>query len=254
MLKKVALFSLALGCLVSHNSVKAFEFPEKVPFGEVSANVNFASSYIWRGEIQNGNNPAIQGGFDYSVGLLGDYISAYAGIWGSPAGNTDGNLELDYYGGLSGAVPGLEDFLSYDAGILHYDYPGLGEHVAGSQDFTEYYGSIAVAVPFYDIGLSFYYGASPTGYGANHGYNYMNVGAEVPIPGTPFTAFGGFGSTGKDEAGQDGYTDYTGGIGFAAFGLDHSVYFSGTEGYSSNDTDGVSGGGNHIVYTVGASF
>ena len=37
---------------------------------------------------------------------------------GSPAGNTDGNLELDYYGGISGAVPMLEDYLSYDGGIL----------------------------------------------------------------------------------------------------------------------------------------
>ena len=53
---------------------------------------------------------------------------------------------------------------------------------------------------------------------------------------------------------QDGYQDYTAGLSFAAFGLDHSVYFSGTSGYSSNDTDGVSGGGDHIVYTVGASF
>ena len=254
MLKKMLVFSLALGGITTFNSVKAFEFPEKVPFGEVSANVNFATSYIWRGEVQNGNNPAIQGGLDYSIGLVDDYVSAYAGIWGSPAGNTDGNLELDYYGGISGAVPMLEDYLSYDGGILYYDYPGLGEHVAGSQDFIEYYGSLGIAVPFYDIGLSVYYGNSPNGYGANYGYDYINVGAEIPVPGTPFTAFGGFGSTGKEEAGQDGYQDYTAGLSFSAFGLDHSVYYSGTSGYSSNDTDGESGGGNHIVYTVGASF
>ena len=46
------------------------------------------------------------------------------------AGNTDGNLELDYYGGISDAVPMLEDYLPYDGGILYYDYPGLGDHVA----------------------------------------------------------------------------------------------------------------------------
>ena len=45
---------------------KSCEFPEELPIpGEVSANVTLASSYIWRGEVQNGNNPAIQGGFDY---------------------------------------------------------------------------------------------------------------------------------------------------------------------------------------------
>ena len=81
MLKKMLVFSLALGGITTFNNVKAFEFPEKVPFGEVSANVNFATSYIWRGEIQNGNNPAIQGGLDYSIGLVDDYVSAYAGIW-----------------------------------------------------------------------------------------------------------------------------------------------------------------------------
>ena len=44
MLKKMLVFSLALGGITTFNNVKAFEFPEKVPFGEVSANVNFATS------------------------------------------------------------------------------------------------------------------------------------------------------------------------------------------------------------------
>ena len=32
---------------------------------------------------------------------------------------------LDYYGGFTGAVPFLEDYLSYDGGFLYYDYPGM---------------------------------------------------------------------------------------------------------------------------------
>jgi len=255
MLKKMLVFSLAFGGFASFNSIKAFELPEKVPFGEVSANVTLATSYIWRGEVQNGNNPAIAGGFDYSIGIIDDYVSAYAGIWGSPAGNTDGNLELDYYGGLSGAVPFLEDYLSYDGGILHYDYPGLGDHYDQSQDFTEYYGSIGLALPFYDISLGYYYGASPTGYGGNYGYDYQNISASVPIPGTPFTAFGGMGFTGTDTAGKENYSDYNAGIEFSAFGLDHSVYYSGTTGYGGSGVDvDMTAGGDHIVYTVGASF
>ena len=215
---------------------KSFEFPEKLPVpGEISANVTLASSYIWRGEVQNGNNPAIQGGFDYGVDLLETYVSAYAGIWGSPAANTDGNLELDYYGGISGAIPGLEDYLSYDGGILYYDYPGLTS-MAAAQNFVEYYGSVGVALP-YDASVSYYYGYSPTGYGGNYDYSYQNVGGEVPIPMTPFTLFGAVGFTDADESGFESFTDYNIGLATSAFGLDFSGYYTTTDGYTATGVD-----------------
>ena len=46
--------------------------------------------------------------------------------------NTNGfGMELDYYGGFTGAIPlpTIEDYFSYDIGVLYYDYPG-----ASSQD------------------------------------------------------------------------------------------------------------------------
>ena len=49
MLKKMLVFSLALGGITTFNNVKAFEFPEKVPFGK-AANVNFATSTF--GEVK----------------------------------------------------------------------------------------------------------------------------------------------------------------------------------------------------------
>ena len=59
--------------------------------------------------------------------------------------------ELDYYGGFSGAVPLLEDYLSYDGGVLYYDYPGMTDQNtldgARNVDFVEYYGSLSLAVP-----------------------------------------------------------------------------------------------------------
>ena len=42
----------------------------------VSANVSFATDYIWRGMTQTGEEPAISGGFDYSA-----ESGFYAGIW-----------------------------------------------------------------------------------------------------------------------------------------------------------------------------
>jgi uncharacterized protein (TIGR02001 family) len=61
-------------------------------FASVSANVAFASDYIWRGMTQT-DGPAISGGFDYAAD--GGF---YAGIWGSNVNFNDGaGSELDYY-------------------------------------------------------------------------------------------------------------------------------------------------------------
>lgn len=251
---KTLLSAVSAMCLLGATESKSFEFPDKLPYGEISANVTLATSYIWRGEVQNGNNWAVQGGFDYAVDLVDTYVSAYVGTWGSPASNTDGNLELDYYGGLSGAVPMAEDLLSYDIGLLYYDYPGLGEHAAASQDFLEYYASVGVALP-YDVGLSYYYGYSPSGYGGQYDYNYQNVSLEVPVPGTPFTVFGGIGFEGADSTGSENYTDYNAGVSTSALGLDWSIYYSGTDGYGGTGVDDdMTAGGDHIVGTMSASF
>ena len=53
-------------------------------YAAVSANVSFASDYIWRGMTQS-DGPAIQGGFDYEAD--GGF---YAGIWGSNVNFNDG--------------------------------------------------------------------------------------------------------------------------------------------------------------------
>ena len=59
----------ALASPLIFNSVKSYEFPDKLPFGDVSANVGYYSQYVWRGEQQNAGQSAIQGGLDYSVTL-----------------------------------------------------------------------------------------------------------------------------------------------------------------------------------------
>ena len=58
----------------------------------------------------------------------------------------------DYYGGFTGAIPALADCLSYDIGLLYYDYPGASSHESDGTDgtggsgtrgmeFLEWYGS-----------------------------------------------------------------------------------------------------------------
>ena len=46
--------------------------------GEIEANVALSTDYIFRGVTQTGNDPAISGGFDYSLDN-----GFYVGIWGS---------------------------------------------------------------------------------------------------------------------------------------------------------------------------
>ena len=99
-MKKLLLLSAAVPFIMGTTSVKSFEFPEKLPYGEVSANVSYYSQYIWRGEQQNAGQSAVQGGFDYSLGLVDTYIDFYAGIWGSNVSGGTNSLsgnELDYY-------------------------------------------------------------------------------------------------------------------------------------------------------------
>ena len=105
----------ALATPLVFSSAKSFEFPEKLPFGDISANVGYYSQYVWRGEQQNAGQSAVQGGLDYGVTLLDTYVDFYVGFWGSNVSggtNTLSGNELDYYGGLTGAVPGLRRLFS----------------------------------------------------------------------------------------------------------------------------------------------
>jgi len=73
-------------------------------FASVSANVSFASDYIWRGMTQS-DGPAVQGGFDYASD--GGF---YAGLWGSNVNfNYDpgAGSELDLYFGYGFEVGGV---------------------------------------------------------------------------------------------------------------------------------------------------
>ena len=82
MLKKLILASaLSLPFVITTGPANAFEFPDKPPVGELSANVSYYTTTY--GEVKNklAVNMSIQGGFDYSVNLVETYIDAYVGTW-----------------------------------------------------------------------------------------------------------------------------------------------------------------------------
>jgi uncharacterized protein (TIGR02001 family) len=107
-------------------------------FASVSANVSFASDYIWRGMTQS-DGPAIQGGFDYEA-----ESGFYAGIWGSNVNFNDGaGSELDYYFGYGFELGSV----GVDLGYVAFDYPDNTEGL----DFEE----IVVGLSYGDLGLTF---------------------------------------------------------------------------------------------------
>ena len=112
-------------------------------FASVSANVSFASDYIWRGMTQT-DGPAISGGFDFE-----DESGVYAGIWGSNVNFNDGTgSELDYYFGYGFDLGSL----GVDLGYVAFDYP---KNTTGL-DFEE----VVVGLSLGDLGLTFALGQS----------------------------------------------------------------------------------------------
>jgi len=74
----------------------------------VSANVGFVSNYVWRGQTQSADKPAVQGGFDWTKG------DASFGVWGS---SITAGAEVDLYGSYKiGPV---------SVGAIYYAYPSV---------------------------------------------------------------------------------------------------------------------------------
>ena len=178
-------------------------------------------------------------------------------------------MELDYYGGFTGAIPALEDYLSYDVGLLYYDYPGASSQESDGTDgtggsgtrgmeFLEWYGSVGISGLPADLGISYYFGYSPTGFANNYDYTYHNISAEIPVPSTPFTLYGGVGFTDSDTASTTtgyGFTDYKVGTTTSIFGLDWGIEYTTTTGYAASGEDAdTTAGGQHVVGYVSASF
>lgn len=101
----------------------------------LTANVSLTTNYKYRGQDQGSLpskalKPAIQGGFDWTMNGF------YIGNWNSSVGWLSGNsIEMDLYGGYKGDI--IKDSLSYDVGVLRYQYPG-----AAIANTTELYGGL----------------------------------------------------------------------------------------------------------------
>jgi len=84
----------------------------------ISGNMGIFSDYRFRGISQTVDQPAIQGGIDYS-----HKSGFYVGNWNSNVNGlvyTDGSIEMDFYGGYKFGIGPV----GMDVGLLQYYYPG----------------------------------------------------------------------------------------------------------------------------------
>ncbi len=84
---------------------------------EVTGNIAMASNYVSRGVSYSDNDPALQGGMDFS-----HPSGVYVGAWGSRVDfGTPAHMELDVYGGMTRPMAGG---FAWDLGVAYYSYPG----------------------------------------------------------------------------------------------------------------------------------
>ena len=113
----------------------------------LSFNGGVVSDYRYRGISQSRLKPAVQAGIDFAH-KSGFYVGAWGSTirWIKDSGATDGNVELDLYGGYKGEL--VKD-LAYDVGVLRYEYVGnkLGA-VSGyaNANTTEVYAALTAGV------------------------------------------------------------------------------------------------------------
>jgi len=189
----------------------------------VEANMTLATDYVWRGVSQTDENPAIQGGLDFSADN-----GFYLGTWGSNVDFGDvENLELDVYAGWATE---LASGLGIDLGAIRYLYFDN----AGDVDFTEIYA-----------------GLSHSGFSGKASYDFDNENTYLEL---------GYDTTFGDDIGLglhvgnysfdgDGdYTDYSITFSKSYAGLDFGL------GYYDTDLSGVDVADARVVFSVGKAF
>ncbi|HEX9569180.1 MAG TPA: TorF family putative porin [Rhodospirillales bacterium] len=156
--------------------------------GNFSTNFGLYSDYTFRGISQTGNDPAVQGSIDWSIDTSMHGIGIYAGAWGSNVNLTDGDLEIDFYGGLTKTFGPV----NAKAGFIYYRYPGA----RGSLNFDYVEGTVALSGEIYPgLTLGVSYNGSPNNFGDSGDAHYFNGGLSyaVPVKEVNLTLFGNVG-------------------------------------------------------------
>ena len=217
-MRKSLLALAVLGTLSSGLTYAEEAAPAKAetPAYTLAYNVGLYSQYIFRGLTQTREDPALQGGVDFTHSS-GFYLGAWGSniSWLEDAGSYDrSSLELDFYGGYRNTIGDV----TYDIGALQYYYPGKQSKYARDTygykraDTTELYGSLAYKWLTAKVSVVASNGA--WGYDNADGTYYADLTANYPIGETGYTVIAHVGRqefTGKSAGFKNdnySYTDY----------------------------------------------
>ncbi len=210
--KLVTVSVLALGSYAGVAAAEPLVAESAVP-GEFSANVGFVTDYTFRGISQTNNEPAVQGGIDYSYDF--GPAAVHAGIWGSNVKFFDASAEIDFSLGVGGSI----DKFSWDVTGIYYTYPGA----SSSLDYNFFEIAPSVGYDFDILAVTAGVNYSPDYFGSSGDALYSYASLDIPL-GPYFTLGGHVGyQTIDDNAawGTDDYTDWSIGLSteVAGFGL-----------------------------------
>jgi uncharacterized protein (TIGR02001 family) len=177
---------------------------QAAPQSSLSFNAGVVTDYRYRGISQSRLKPAVQAGVDYA-----DKSGFYVGAWGSTIkwikdttpGVTDGSTELDLYGGYKGTAGAV----SYDVGVLRYQYLG-NKGLPANANTTEVYGAVTVGL----FTAKYSHSLTDTFGNANSdGSYYIDLSAAIDL-GNGFTLTPHVGRQSiKNAAAGGSYTDYS---------------------------------------------
>jgi len=191
---------------------------------EFSADMAFTSNYVFRGISESAEEASV------SAGIYASHSSGfYASLWGASVSGYDGaTMELDPNLGWSGDLGPV----GLDVGWLRYNYPGIDDDTANTDEFY-----IGVSKDFEVVSLGLSYAFSDDFYGAGDN-DYWNLSAEVPVGSFSISAH--VGSTDRDD-GTD-YEDYLLGVSteFGGFGF----------GLTYTDTDGLGTDEDYVAFSI----
>ena len=111
-----------------------------------TGNVAVTSDYVFRGISQSNSDMALQGGFDVTTSA-----GFYVGTWLSSIDfndPSDANLEVDIYGGYTGAIG--KTGLTYNVGVYGYLYPDVRD--SSDFNFVEVYAGLSYAFGNFTLG------------------------------------------------------------------------------------------------------
>lgn len=145
--------------------------PGAIP-GAISGLATLATDYTFRGISQTDNDPAIQAGLEYAVGI--GSVTPYLGIWGSNVNFIDANIEMDVTGGVRGKIGEV----GWDLGFVYYVYPNARSTL--NYDFFEIAAKLS-----YDFGpaaLTVGANYSTDYFGGSGDALYLQANVDVPLP------------------------------------------------------------------------